>query len=137
MKKVLFGISFFWLVTINISCNTKVENNPEKIAAVVIENLRSEEFDKMKVHCSDEGAMYVDGFVQMLKGIPWEKGLAQKGKTIHKLIKSKDVEPGDINVNENNADIKYRFRYDDSSSWQSLKMEFEKQDGIWKIVEFK
>lgn len=137
MKKILLMMCICLTAYITVSCSTKAENNPEKITAAVIKHLQAEEFDKMKAYCSDEGAMFVDGFARTFRGTPLEKGLLQKGKTIFKIVKAKYVEPGAVNMYENKADVKYRFKYDDGDSWRAMVMKFEKREGNWKIVEFK
>lgn len=137
MNKILWGVCLLFLAALATSCGSKVENNPEKIAATVIKHLQAEEFENMKDYCSDEGSMYVDGFASTFKGTPLEKGLQQVGKTIFKLVKAKYVEPGAVDMYENKANVKYRFKYDDNDSWRALVMKFEKVDGKWKIVEFK
>ncbi len=137
MKKVQFIVYLLWLATITASCGVKVENNPEKIAATVIKLFQAEKFESMKDYCSDEGAMYVDGFARTFKETSLEQGLAQKGKTVHKLVKAAFVEAGAVNIYENKANVKYRFKYDENDSWRALVMKFRKQSGKWKIVEFK
>ena len=137
MKKIQLAICLIYLAFISISCSAKVENNPEKIAATVIKLFQAEKFEAMKEYCSDEGTMYVDGFARTFKETSLEQGLAQKGKTVHKLVKAAFVEAGAVNIYQDKADVKYRFRYDENDSWRALVMKFEKRDGNWKIIEFR